>query len=86
MKKIAVIALSLSLASSAAFAQDRRPSDPVDPGIDGSIDVPVVTGYAPGVVIAGGFGAGGIVLGVFGLFLLAGLGGSANVSATNTTN
>ena len=79
MKKIAVIALSLSLASSAAFAQEGSPTDPVVPGAVGAETAPVV-------VIAGGFGAGGIVLSVFGLFLLAGLGGSANVSATNTTD
>ena len=79
MKKIAVIALSLSLASSAAFAQEGSPTDPVVPGAVGA-------DTAPGVVIAGGLGTGGIVLGVFGLVLLAGLGLSANVSATNTSD
>ena len=79
MKKIAVIALSLSLASSAAFAQEPGPTASGASDVVGGIP-------APEVVIVGGFGASGIVLGAFGLLLLAGLGGSANVSATNTSD
>ncbi len=71
MKKIAVIALTLSLISSAALAQDASGASAVVPGA------------APGVVIAGGIGAGGIVLGVVGLLVLAGLGGSSSNTTTN---
>jgi hypothetical protein len=65
MKKIAAIALGLSLVSSAVVAQTTTaPAVPTD--------------GAPEVVIAGGIGAGGIVLGALGLLLLAGLGGRNN--------
>ena len=86
MKKIAVIALSFSLASSAAFAQGGSPPGPGPaPGLSDSNGV-IGISNAPGIVIAGGLGTSGIVLGALGLLLLAGLGGSANVSATNTTD
>ena len=74
MKKIAVIALSFSLASSAAFAQGGPPGPA--PGLAGSNGV-IGISNAPGIVIAGGLGTSGIVLGVLGLLLLAGLGGSS---------
>ena len=64
MNKIAAIALSISLVSSAAFAQATPPAGP-----------PVVPGNPPTVLIAGGIGTGGIVLGALGLLLLTGLGG-----------
>ena len=81
MKKIAVIALSLSLASSAAFAHvdvnvgDHKHDDSPAALISGGSTV-------PGVVIAGGVGVGtgGIILGALGLLLLAGLFGSANTT------
>lgn len=87
MKMIAAIALSLSLVSSAAFAQTTPSTNPVTPT------------NTPSVVVAGGIGVGGIVLGAFALLLLAGLGGgdnggggggggssSSSSSTTGTTN
>lgn len=60
MNKITAIALSASLVSSAAFAQSTPTIVPTEP---------------PEVLIAGGIGTGGIILGVFGLLVLASLGG-----------
>ena len=72
MKKIAVIALALSLASTAAFAQGDG-ANPPPPGA-------VAPGVAPGIVIAGGIGTAGIVLGILGLLVLTGLGGSSGTT------
>lgn len=72
MKKIAVIALALSLISSASFAQ----------GTDSTVQ----PAPAPGVVIAGGVGVGGIVLGVLGLLVLAGLGGGGGGSSSSSSS
>lgn len=83
MKKLATIALSLSLASSAAFAQGTTPTDLVQPS-------PSQT-----VIIAGGVGTSGLVIGLAGLLLLAALGGggtggssssSSSSSSSATTN
>lgn len=78
MKKIAVIALALSLASTAAFAQGDG-ANPPPPGAVGA----VAPGVAPGIVIAGGIGTAGIVLGILGLLILTGLGGSSSTTTTN---
>ena len=81
MKKIAVIALALSLASTAstaAFAQGDG-ANPPPPGAVGA----VAPGLAPGIVIAGGIGTAGIVLGILGLLILTGLGGSSSTTTTN---
>ena len=74
MKKIALIAFTLSLISSASFAQ----TPPVDSTVQ---PVP-----APAVVIAGGVGVGGIVLATFGLLLLAGLGGGGGGSSSSSSS
>ena len=76
MKKIAVIALALSLASTAAFAQGDGANPP------GAVGA-VAPGVAPGIVIAGGIGTAGIVLGILGLLILTGLGGSSSTTTTN---
>ena len=90
MKKIAVIALSLSLASSAAFAQDGGPPGPGSDPVPADDNAVIGISNAPGIVIAGGLGTSGIVLGALGLLLLAGLGGSdntnSNVSSNTTTD
>ena len=70
MKKLAVIALSLSLASTAVFAQTTPPVTPPAPAVAPS--------NAPVVVVAGGIGAGGIILGLLAIILLAGLGSGKN--------
>ena len=75
MKKIALIAFTLSLISSASFAQTTPP-----------VDSTVQPVPAPAVVIAGGVGVGGIVLATFGLLLLAGLGGGGGGSSSSSSS
>lgn len=68
--RMTAITLALSLAATSVVAQPAPPGTPPAPGI-------VVAGGPPGIIIAGGVGTGGIVLGLLGLLLLAGLGGSS---------
>ncbi len=75
MKKIIAIALSLSVLSSAAFAQAAPSGSPTG----GAFLAPSA---APTVVVAGGLAGGGIALALVPLLLLALLSGSS----THTTH
>ena len=72
MKKIAAIALSLSVLSSSAFAQ----AAPTSPTV-GALLAPTA---APTIVVAGGLAGSGIVLALVPLLLLAVLSGSSSSS------
>ena len=78
MKKIAVIALGLSLAWSGAYAQTT-------PVVPGATAAPVAPATAPTVVIAGGLAGSGILLALLPLLLLGLLGGGNGGGASTTT-
>ncbi len=81
MKKIAAIALTLSVIGSSAFAQSVPPVDP-------TAGAEVAPTNAPTVVVGNGLtGGAGIALALVPLLLLAVLsGGSSNSSSHGTSN
>lgn len=90
MKKVAVLALSLSFVSSLAFAQDAEiDCTNAEAALANAEVCKIPPTGAPEVIIAGG--ASGALLGGLGLLLLAGLGGggggsSSSSSTTGTSN
>lgn len=95
MKKIAGLALVLSMAATSVLAQGTP--NPCVPGqalgTDGVCRAITGLSRAPGLVIAGGVG-GGMAIGLLGLLLLIGLGGgdddggggSSSSSSSSTLN
>ena len=79
MKKIAAIALSLSVLSSAAFAQAVVVVDP-------TAGAAVAPGAAPTVVVAGGLAGAGIALAILPLVLLAVIAGGGSSNTPGTTH
>ena len=77
MKKIAAIALSLAVLSSAAIAQTPPLVDPVT-------GATVAPGTAPTVIIAGGIAGGGIALALLPLLLLFAIGGGSGGSGSGS--
>ena len=68
--RMTAITLALSLAATSVVAQPAPQGTPPAPGL-------VVATSPPGIIIAGGLGTSGIVLGLLGLLVLAGIGGSS---------